>query len=70
MLIRDLKLLTKKQKSNIKLTNFQYIISSWTVFVYFLFNPTNTVYITGWFWFFRGILEKEYINTQGSSSTV
>jgi O-antigen ligase len=36
---------------------FPYIISSWTVFVYTLFNPYNTIYIFGWFWFLRGVIQ-------------
>lgn len=34
-----------------------YIISSWTVIFYGLFNPADTIYVLGWFWFARGIIE-------------
>lgn len=36
---------------------FSCIIASWTVFLYGLFNPFNTVFLNGWFWYFRGLVE-------------
>jgi len=32
-------------------------ISSWTLFIYMLFNPSQTIFISGWFWFLRGVVE-------------
>lgn len=32
-------------------------IASWTVFIALLFNPPQTLYASGWFWFLRGIIE-------------
>jgi O-antigen ligase len=34
-----------------------FAVSSWVIFTYTLFNPYNTLYIFGWFWFLRGIIE-------------
>lgn len=34
-----------------------FAISSWIFIVYGLFNPASTIFIMGWFWFFRGIIE-------------
>ena len=36
-----------------------YIIASWTIFIYGLFNPFNTIFINGWFWFLRGKLQAD-----------
>lgn len=37
-----------------------YVIASWTIFIYSLFNPFSTVFINGWFWFLRGCIEGMY----------
>ena len=37
-----------------------FIISFWAMFVFALFSPFDTVFMNGWFWFFRGILEGYY----------
>jgi len=29
---------------------------SWIIFLTFLFNPSHTLYISGWFWFLRGVI--------------
>lgn len=50
---RDLQRLKAPLKNQI----WPYIISSWSVVVYALFNPADTLFITGWFWFLRGIIE-------------
>lgn len=34
-----------------------YIVSSWSLFIYSMLNPADTVFIGGWFWFLRGVLE-------------
>lgn len=36
------------------------IVLAWTVFLYGIFNPFNTVYIAGWFWFTRGYIQSYY----------
>ena len=33
------------------------IIASWTIFLYGIFNPFNSVFLNGWFWFLRGLIE-------------
>lgn len=33
-----------------------YIISSWSLIAYSFFNPADSVFIIGWFWFCRGIV--------------
>lgn len=33
------------------------IIGSWTIFVFMLFNPSHTIFVTGWFWTLRGFRE-------------
>ncbi|KKS98455.1 MAG: hypothetical protein UV73_C0002G0169 [Candidatus Gottesmanbacteria bacterium GW2011_GWA2_43_14] len=33
------------------------IIASWTIFLFLMLNPANTIFRTGWFWFFRGLIE-------------
>lgn len=51
---KDFLIINREQKENyIK----GYIISSWAVIFYGLFNPADTVYVMGWFWFSRGIIE-------------
>jgi len=35
-----------------------FIIASWTLFIHGVFNPFITVFITGWFWFLRGVIER------------
>lgn len=39
------------------------IVLAWTLFLYGIFNPFNTVYIAGWFWFTRGYIQSNYENT-------
>jgi len=50
-----------KDLQKIKLKNnpfiIAFIVSSWTVFIYTMFNPYKTIYIFGWFWFMRGFIE-------------
>jgi len=36
---------------------FSCIIASWTLFLYGVFNPFNTIFLNGWFWYFRGTIE-------------
>lgn len=36
------------------------IVLAWTLFLYGIFNPFNTVYIAGWFWFIRGYIQSQY----------
>lgn len=36
------------------------IVLAWTLFLYGIFNPFNTVYIAGWFWFMRGYIQSHY----------
>lgn len=36
------------------------MILAWTLFLYGIFNPFNTVYIAGWFWFMRGYIQSQY----------
>lgn len=36
------------------------IISSWSIIIYVLFGPANTIFVMGWFWFLRGIIESNY----------
>ena len=49
---RDLKYFNHDKKKMV----WAHIVSSWTLIVYALFNPADTVYVMGWFWFFRGII--------------
>jgi len=51
-LIGDINLI-KNRRINL----LAFIISSWVVFIPFLFNPHHTLFVSGWFWFFRGIIE-------------
>ncbi len=37
-----------------------YIVSFWTIFVFMLFNPSYSIYMMGWFWFIRAIIEASY----------
>lgn len=39
------------------------MILAWTLFLYGIFNPFNTVYIAGWFWFMRGYIQSHYETT-------
>lgn len=55
-IIRDIRFFKFKKST---LTSYL-ILSSWTNFIYTLFNPYNTIYIFGWFWFMRGIIEANY----------
>jgi len=41
---------------------YPFIISFWTMFVFALFSPFDTVFLNGWFWFLRGIIEKFYLS--------
>jgi len=50
---RDFFLIVVKKK----LESFQYIIASWIVFISMFLNPPQTLFINGWFWFLRGIVE-------------
>lgn len=54
-LIKDIRLLDSL-KGNNKYT-YSYIISSWEILIYALFNPASTIFTIGWFWFLRGIIE-------------
>lgn len=36
------------------------IVLAWTLFLYGIFNPFNTVYIAGWYWFMRGYIQSYY----------
>jgi len=38
------------------------IIASWTIIVYCLFNPSYSLFVFGWFWFLRGLIEGVYEN--------
>lgn len=49
---QDVDIFRNKNKNFI----YKYIISSWAIFIYMLFNPGNQIYINGWFWFLRGII--------------
>lgn len=49
-----------KRKNNSYFPQGAYIIASWTIFIYGLFNPFNTIFINGWFWFLRGKLQADY----------
>jgi hypothetical protein len=50
-----------KDFKRIKLANrtdlIPYIVSSWTIFIFMNLNPGPTIFIMGWFWFLRGIIE-------------
>jgi len=35
---------------------FPYIVSSWSIFIFLLFNPSNSLPFLSWFWFIRGII--------------
>jgi hypothetical protein len=49
----DLQLILRDQQKYIS----SIIILTWTIFLYGIFNPFNTVYIAGWFWFMRGYIQ-------------
>ena len=36
---------------------FPYIVSFWSIMLFFLFNPANSIIYLSWFWFIRGIIE-------------
>ncbi len=38
------------------------VIASWTIIVYCLFNPSYSLFVFGWFWFLRGLIEGVYEN--------
>lgn len=33
------------------------MIGSWSIFIFMLFNPSHTIFVTGWFWALRGFRE-------------
>ena len=37
-----------------------YIVSFWTMFVFMLFNPSHSIFVVGWFWLIRGVIEATY----------
>jgi O-antigen ligase len=39
-----------------------YILSFWVIVIFMLFNPASTIFMIGWFWFFRGIIEASYFS--------
>lgn len=51
-IFQDIKYLMWKKPNFI----LSYIISSWSVMIYALLNPADTIYVTGWFWFLRGVI--------------
>lgn len=54
--IIDYRLLKYKEKNH---QVIPFIVSSWTVIVYSLFNPADTIFILGWFWFARGAIQSQ-----------
>lgn len=38
------------------------VIGSWTIIIYCLFNPSYSLFVFGWFWFLRGLIEGVYEN--------
>ncbi len=46
-----------------------YIVSSWSVIIYALFNPADTLFITAWFWFFRGLIMATYTKAYSIATT-
>ncbi len=52
-IIKDFRLLRYSKTKYI----YGYIIASWEIFIFTLFNPSSTIFIIGWFWFLRGIIE-------------
>lgn len=52
-LINDVKLLRKRTTNIVT----PHIIASWSAFIYMNFEPASTIFIIGWFWFFRGVIE-------------
>lgn len=52
---RDFNILSRKNKP-LGLIG-AYIISSWSIIIYTLFNPPQTIFVIGWFWFLRGAIE-------------
>lgn len=41
-----------------------YIISFWTILVFMLFNPAASLFVIGWFWFVRGVIEAAYVKLE------
>jgi O-antigen ligase len=48
----DLKVYRNKNSDEVLI----FIIASWTIFLYGIMNPFNTVFLNSWFWFLRGII--------------
>lgn len=56
-------ILFKKNKSRLLV----YTAASWVLFFYGLANPFNTLFLTGWFWFLRGLIEGESVKDRFSA---
>lgn len=54
---RDVTYIGRERKTGVIMA---YIVSFWTVFVFMLFNPSQTIFVAGWFWFLRGVIEASY----------
>lgn len=55
-MVNDYRLLRHSERKYI----YGYIIASWEIFIFMLFNPASTIFVNGWFWFLRGIIETFY----------
>jgi O-antigen ligase len=54
--IQDIKFVFKRKLSLIN----SYILAFWVTVVFMLFNPASTIFMIGWFWFIRGVIEAVY----------
>lgn len=53
---KDIKFLLKKGSNKLQ----GYVLSFWVIVLFMLFNPASTIFMIGWFWFFRGLIEASY----------
>lgn len=53
----DWMILNQSKKNKFNEFSKACIIGSWTIFVFMLFNPSHTIFVTGWFWALRGFRE-------------
>lgn len=53
----DWKIITGSNKDQLTQFGKACMIGSWSVFIFMLFNPSHTIFVTGWFWALRGFRE-------------
>jgi len=53
----DWNMITRSNKNQRTQFGKACIIGSWSIFIFMLFNPSHTIFVTGWFWALRGFRE-------------